>query len=126
MTHLPDYLPEELELGPVERTDWNVEIVTTDGGYEVRNARWSAPLRTFEISFPPSTRDGAVYQAVKDLFDEAMGSLHSFNYRVWTDPTGMTVIPVRFDSPLEIEGIAGHLDHIATFTIKEVRLVPDS
>lgn len=124
--HLSDYLPEELELGPVERTEWNIEIVTTDGGYEARNSRWANPLRTFEVSFPPSTRDGTVYQAVKDLFDDSMGGLHSFNYRMWTDETGMTVIPVRFDSPMEIEGIAGHLDHIATFTLKEVRLVPDS
>lgn len=122
MTHLADFLPPELELGPVQRTDWGIEVVTTDGGYEVRNARWSAPLRTFDVSFPPSTRDGEVYRAVIDLYEASMGGLHSFNYRVWTDESGLTIVPVRFDSPLEIEGIAGHLDHIATFSLKEVRL----
>jgi Conserved hypothetical protein 2217 (DUF2460) len=122
MTHLATFLPGEIELGPVQRTDWGIEVVTTDGGYEVRNARWSAPLRTFDISFPPSTRDGEVYQAVKQLYADSMGGLHSFNYRVWDDESGMTIVPVRFDSPLEIEGMAGHLDHIATFTLKEVRV----
>lgn len=122
MTHLADFLPQELELGPVQRTDWGIEIVSTDGGYEVRNARWSAPLRTFDISFPPSTRDGEVYREVIRLYELTMGGLHSFNYRVWTDESGLTIVPIRFDSPLEIEGIAGHLDHIATFAIKEVRL----
>jgi hypothetical protein len=120
MTHLADFLPEELELGPTESTDWGIEVVTTDGGYEVRNGRWSEPLRTFEVSFPPSTRDGTVYQAVKQLYEDSMGGLHSFNMQLWTDGYA-TTIAVRFDSPLEIEGIAGHLDHIATFTLKEVR-----
>ncbi len=126
MADLSDYLPEELELGPTESTDWNIQVVTTWGGYEVRNAPWDEPLRTYQISFPPSTRDGAVYQAVKQLFDDSAGGLLSFNFRVWTDESGMTVIPVRFDGPMVIEGIAGHLDHIATFTIKEVRDDPDS
>lgn len=122
MAHLNTTLPREIELGPIERTDWGVEVVTTDGGYEVRNARWSSPLRTFEISFPPSARDGTVYQAVKALFEESQGGLHSFNFTIWTDDLGTTVVPVRFDSPLEIEGLATHLDRIASFTLKEVRL----
>jgi hypothetical protein len=121
MTHLADFLPGEIELGPVQRSDWGIEVVTTSGGHEVRNALWSSPLRTFEVSFPPSTRNGEVYNAVRQLYDDSLGGLHTFNYRVWDDESGTTIAKVRFDSPLEIEGIAGHLDHIATFTLKEVR-----
>lgn len=121
MAHLPDFLPEEIELGPHQSTDWGIDITATDGGYEVRNGRWSAPLRRFEIGFPPSTRDGEVYRAVVDLFERANGMLHSFNFRVWTDETSATIVAVRFDSPLEIEGIAQHLDQIASFALVEVR-----
>lgn len=122
MAHLGMSLPREIELGAIHRTKWQTEVVETDGGHEVRNSRWSSPLRTFEVSFPTSTRDGTVYQAVKALYEAAQGSLHSFDFTDWTDETGATVIPVRFDSPLEIEGVAQHLDHIATVTLKEVRL----
>lgn len=119
MAHLNQHLPQELELGPVERSNWNIEVVETDGGREVRNQRWASPLRTFEVSFPPSTRDGSVYQAVKDLFEDSAGGLHSFWFTRWTDNT---TIAVRFDGPLEIEGMTGEIDHIATFALKEVRL----
>lgn len=121
MPDLAEFLPEEVELGATETTEWGVEIVATDGGHEVRNGRWSAPLRRFEIAFPPSLRDGAVYQAVLALYEAAQGSLYSFNYRTWTDEDGGTVVPVRFDSALQIEGIASHLDKIASFTLVEVR-----
>lgn len=121
MSHLNTFLPDELELGPVQRSEWGIEVVTTDGGHEVRNARWSAPLRTFEVSIPPSLRSGTVYLAVRALFDASLGGLHTFNFRDWTDETGSTIIRVRFASAMEIEGIAGHLDHISTFTLQEVR-----
>lgn len=125
MAHLDDYLPEEIGLGAVEHTDWGVEVVATDSGAEVRNGRWFTPLRRFEISFPPSLRDGAVYVLVKNLFEDSGGGLHSFNFKPWTGEYSET-IAVRFDGPLSIEGIAGHLDQIATFSLVEVRLAPDS
>lgn len=121
MAHLNTTLPEEIALGPVQRADWGIEVVTTDGGYEVRNARWSSPLRTFEVSFPPTLRSGTVYQAVVDLFEQSMGGLHTFDMVDWTDETGSTLVRVRFATPLEIEGMATHLDRIATFTLQEVR-----
>lgn len=121
MAHLNTTLPEEIALGPVQSRDWGIEIVTTDGGHETRNARWDAPLRTFEVGFPPSLRSGSVYQAVNDLFDQSLGGLYSFDMIDWTDETGSTVIRVRFDSPLQIKGLATHLDEIAVFTLKEVR-----
>ncbi len=126
MPDLTTTLPTEIEIGAVKRTNWNTEIVTTDGGREVRNARWSDPLVTYEVSFPTSTREQAIYSAVVALFEEAMGSLYSFNFVDWTDESGMTVVTVRFDGPLQITGVAGHIDHIDTFTLIEVRDAPDS
>ena len=121
MAHLNTTLPIEIELGAIRRLRWETEVVTTDGGYEVRNSRWSSPLKTFEISFPPSTRDDPVYLAVIALYEAAQGGLHSFSFTDWTDETGGTVVRVRFDSPLEITGLATHLDHIETLSLVEVR-----
>lgn len=121
MAHIDTTLPEEVELGAIRRLKWETEVVTTDGGYEVRNSRWSSPLKTFEVSFPPATRDNGIYQAVIALYEAAEGGLHTFNFTDWTDETGGTVVRVRFDSPLEITGIATHLDHIETVTLVEVR-----
>jgi uncharacterized protein (TIGR02217 family) len=121
MAHLNRRLPEEIALGPVRRADWGVEVVQVDSGAEVRNARWSSPLREFEVSFPPTLRNGSVYLDVVDLFEASMGGLHTFDFVDWTDETGSTLIRVRFASALEIEGMATHLDRVTTFTLKEVR-----
>ena len=119
--HLGTHLPPEVELGATRSLRWNTEIVKTDGGYEVRNSRWSAPLRTFEIGFPPSTRDDDNYNAVIALYAEAEGGLHTFNFRDWTDESGYTVVKVRFDSDLEISGLAPHLDQIRGVVLVEVK-----
>lgn len=126
MADLMSTLPEEIEIGAVKRTNWNTEVITTDGGREVRNALWDEPLVTYECSIPTSTRDGAVYQAVVALYEEAMGKLFTFGFVDWTDETGSTTVTVRFDSDLQITGVAGHIDHIDTFTLLQVRDDTDS
>lgn len=118
MADLARSLPQEVEIGAVRTLDYGTEIVTTDGGYEVRNNRWATPLRVYDISFPHSTRDGATYLDVLDLYEEAHGNLYSFNFTDWTDESTVTV---RFDTPLQIETPAGHLDHIVSMRLKEVR-----
>jgi uncharacterized protein (TIGR02217 family) len=120
MAHLALYLPAELELGPVRRDDWGTQVVTTDGGFEHRNNRWDSPRRSFEISYPPSLRDGTVHQAVLDLYEAAEGMLHSFNYRLWSDETGETVLKVRFNGPMELTGLATHLDQVTSLSLIEV------
>jgi uncharacterized protein (TIGR02217 family) len=119
MAHLNESLPPEIEIGAVRRIRWGTEIVTTDGGYEVRNNRWATPLRTYDIAFPPANRDDPIYLAVVALYEAAEGSLHSFDFTDWTDNE---VIAVRFDTPLEIVGLATHLDQIENMTLVEVRL----
>ena len=120
MGHLTTNLPTKVEQGAVRRVDWGTEIVTTDGGFEVRNARWDAPLRSWEVSFPTARRTDVTYLAVIALYEAAQGSLHSFNFTSWADDG--EVVPVRFDSPLSLTGIDINLDHIETLTLKEVRL----
>ncbi|WP_257556407.1 DUF2460 domain-containing protein [Sphingobium sp. CFD-2] len=85
MAFIDQHLPREVEIGARRRDDEDIEIVTTDGGWEVRNARSSQSLREYEISFPMSQRDNAVYQAVVAMFKVARGKLHSFRFRDWAD-----------------------------------------
>lgn len=118
MADLAATLPENVELGAVRRLDWNTQVVPKDSGGEVRNNRWTAPLRTFEIAFPIATREDADYLAVKDLYEAAEGMLYSFMFTDWVDDRQ---VEVRFDAPLEIEALAPHLDHIVGIRLKEVR-----
>lgn len=111
-------LPPEVEIGAHRRLEWGTLTVMTDGGYEVRNNRWSSPLRVYEVSYPHAGRDDPIYQAVIDLYAEAQGNLYSFYFTDWT--TQEQVI-VRFDSPLEIDTPMGHLDHIVSMVLREVR-----
>lgn len=120
MTHLASSLPSTVEQGAVRRVEWRTEVVETDGGYEVRNSRWAAPLRFFDVSFPTAKRStDTTYAAVIALYQEAQGSLHSFSFKDWS--TGEQ-IAVRFDSPLTLTGLDRNLDHIETLTLREVRL----
>lgn len=119
MGHIATTLPDEIESGATQVRDYSTQIVTTDGGHEVRNNRWASPLRRYEASYSALERDGATHTAVVDLFEEAEGSLHTFNFADWTDGSG-TVRVVRFDGPLELTGIANHLDEVS-FRLVEVR-----
>lgn len=121
MAHLPLTLPGEVEIGAQRRADWNTEIVTTDSGGEVRNNRWSAPLRSYDISFPISDREDPIYLAVTALFAAAKGSLHSFDFQDWAEGVA---VPVRFDGPLQTVGVMSELEHIVGVTLVEVRRVP--
>jgi hypothetical protein len=121
MAHLSDTLPPQVEQGAMRSLDYGSEIVTTDGGYEVRNNRWDGPKRIFEVSFPTAKRsDDPVYIAVKALYEKAEGGRHSFNFRDWTDPGAGTIVAVRFDSALKITGLDRNLDHIETLVLREV------
>jgi len=118
MTHLATTLPSDVEAGAQRRVDYNTEIVRQDSGSEVRNNRWSTPLRAYDISYPVRSRTDQTYIDVTDLFEEALGNLHSFDFVDWA--TGDT-IAVRFDGPLTTTGEAEHLETIEV-SLVEVRL----
>lgn len=119
MGHIATTLPDEIETGATQVRDFATQIVTTDGGHEVRNNRWASPLRRYEVSYQALVRADATHAAVEALFEEAEGSLHTFNFQDWTDGSG-TVRTVRFDGPLELTGIAEHMDEVS-FRLVEVR-----
>lgn len=121
MAHLGITLPNSaVEIGAVKRLEWLPEIVTTDGGNEVRNQRRSRAKRYYDISVPTATRDNASYLAVLQLFEDTLGGTDTFSITDWSDETGATQVMVRFDGELQITSPAGHLDHIDTFTLVEV------
>ena len=120
MAHLHMTLPSSVEIGAVKRLEWLPEIVTTDGGNEVRNQRRSRAKVYFDCSMPTCTRDNADYLAVIQLFHDSLGGTHSFSFVDYTDESGETVVKVRFDGELQITSPAGHLDHIDNFTLVEV------
>lgn len=119
MAHLALTLPPQVEQGALRSEDYSTDKVPVDGGGTVRNNRWDAPLRTFEVSFPTAKRDDPVYQQVLLVWQMAGGNLHTFSFKDWSDESGGTVLRVRFDTPLKITGVDRRLDHIETLTLVE-------
>lgn len=95
-----------------------LEVVTTDGGKEVRNARTELDPRQWEISLPPcSTSDSADYDSVRQMWRDTERGAHSFLFYDYIDDE---LVRVRFASPVQISMPAGHLRKIETFTVREV------
>ena len=121
MSEIAITLPNSaVEIGAVKRLVWLPEIVTTDGGKEVRNQRQSRYKRYYDVAVPTATRDNEAYLLVIQAFEDTLGGTLPFQIIDWTDETGETVVKVRFDGELQISSPAGHLDHIDTFTLVEV------
>ena len=118
--HLPDFLPSAVELGAEQMRDSGTEIVTTDSGREVRNNRHESILRSYQVSYPMSARNQANHEAVLELYDKAEGSLHTFNFRDWTDGGDGTVRKVRFDGSISVIGMTPDHDRINGVNLKEV------
>jgi hypothetical protein len=118
--HLDVHLTRNIEIGAVriEGQD-GLEVVTTDGGKEVRNARASDEARRWEVSLPTVSTSGDTtdYDAVRQMWSDSERGLHSFNFHDFIEDE---TVKARFDSPLQITAPAGHLRHIDTFTLKEV------
>lgn len=121
MTHFTDRLPTAIEVGAVRHLTYSTDVVTTDGGNEVRNARWETPLKRYELTIPVSKRSSSDYQQIISLYNMTLGGLHTFEFAEWLDETHSTIVTVRFDGELSITGVDRNLDHIETFTLVEVR-----
>jgi hypothetical protein len=119
MSHIATQLTENIEIGAVRlHGQEGLEVITTDGGREVRNLRAEDEARRWEISIPTVATDGDTtdYDAVIAMWVASERGLHTFNFRCFVDDE---VVKVRFQSQLQITAPAGHLRHIDTFTLKE-------
>lgn len=85
---IDDRLTEDIEVQAKARPRYSTEIITTDGGWEVRNSRWSYPLHRFEFNLSPNARDAVDFVAFRDLFYAAGGAHETFLFRHWADYFG--------------------------------------
>jgi hypothetical protein len=118
--HLNVQLTRNIEIGAVrvENQD-SLEVITTDGGKEVRNLRAEDEARQWEFSMPTvnlndSTTD---YDALRQMWTDTERGLHTFNFYDFVDEE---LVKVRFASPLQITAPSKDLRHIDTITLKEV------
>lgn len=117
--HIGVSLTRNIEIGAVRvHGQDGLEIVTTDGGKEVRNQRTEEEARRWEISLPTCSvdQDTDDYDAVRQMWTDTARGLHTFDFYDFIEDE---TVRVRFDSPLQITAPAGHLRHIDTFTLKE-------
>jgi hypothetical protein len=111
---------ENVEIGAVRiHGQDSLEVVTTDGGKELRNLRAENEPRRYDISLPMVHLDGdtADYDATRQLWADSGRGLEPFWFHDFVDEEDVLV---RFETPLQITAPAGHLRHIDTFTLKEV------
>jgi len=121
--HLWLSLPAAIESGLVRILEQDKQVVETDGGYEVRNSRWSSPLRSFQASYGYADADDPVHAAVELMWEDTNAGVDTFNL---TDPKSGDIVRVRFDGELQFTNEAGPLYHLDNFTLKEVRDVSPS
>lgn len=114
-------MTENVEIGAVRIHGQNsLEVVTTDGGKEVRNLRAEDEPRRYEVSLPAVNIEGGVttdYDSVRQIWADSGRGLEPFYFYDFVDEEDVLV---RFDGELQITAPAGHLRHIDTFTLKEV------
>lgn len=81
MSFIDQRLPEQIEIGAVRHERADVDIVTTDGGFEVRNVRQAQDLLSYDIAFPPGEFTATVIDAVKTMVRASRIGLYAFRFR---------------------------------------------
>jgi uncharacterized protein (TIGR02217 family) len=78
-----DYrITDHIGAGAIIRPKFSTEIVKTDGGFEVRNSRWSYPLHEMEFDLSPGVAgDDDDLEELRELFYAAGGAAESFKFR---------------------------------------------
>jgi uncharacterized protein (TIGR02217 family) len=75
----PDCISFGASGGPGYRTD----IVSTDSGWEQRNAPWASARATFDVAH--AARKFSDYKLLLNHFRAVNGRLHGFRYKDWAD-----------------------------------------
>jgi len=113
-------LTENIEIGAIRiHGQDSLEVVTTDGGKEVRNLRAEDEPRRYQVALPTVDIEGgdtADYDSVRQVWADSGRGLEPFWFLDFVDDEDVLV---RFESELQITAPAGHLRHIDTFTLKE-------
>jgi hypothetical protein len=111
---------ENVEIGAIRiHGQDSLEVVTTDGGKEVRNLRAEDEPRRYQVALPVvdiESDDTADYDSVRQMWADSGRGLEPFYFHDFVDQEDVLV---RFESELQITAPAGHLRHIDTFTLKE-------
>jgi hypothetical protein len=111
---------ENVEIGAIRiHGQDSLEVVTTDGGKEVRNLRAEDEPRRYQVSLPVVDIEGddtADYDSVRQMWADSGRGLEPFYFYDFVDDEDVLV---RFESELQITADAGHLRQINTFTLKE-------
>lgn len=89
MSSITERLSDDIEAGAKRRPRYSTDIVTADGGWEVRNERWSYPLFAFEFNFMPGNPiDDQQLEEVTEFFHVVGGMAGTFQFRDWNDYQG--------------------------------------
>ena len=117
--HLDLTFPTRIGNGAKRTGRWDVEIVPTDGGREVRNNRWSEPLWTFQVPMPTVASDTEEdFIFIQDLWEAAEGASHTFNF--WDD-LKQIYRKVRFEEDMQISDIVGPYRKFEDIILQVVR-----
>lgn len=111
-------LPTAIEKGSVRLLTQDKEVIETDGGFELRNTRWSGPLRRWQVGYPNKALNDANHAAVETMWRDTDAGADSFNF--YDEKSGDTA-QVRFDGDLQMVNTTMQIYRIDTFTLKEVR-----
>lgn len=90
MTFINERLPQSIETNAKRTEREPVEIVTTDGGFEVRNVRHAQALFEYDITFNPNGYTDTDQEAVYAMWRASRGGLYAFRFRDW-DPKNNTL-----------------------------------
>lgn len=85
---IDDRLDEDIEAGAKMVPQYSTDIVTTDGGWEVRNSRWQYPRHRFNFNLMPNETDPSVIDAFVDIFNAAGGAFEEFLFTPFADYRG--------------------------------------
>lgn len=83
---LNELLDIDVIAGAKARPRYSTDIITTDGGFEIRNSRWSYPLFQFEFDVMPGFREGdEAIDAFINTFHVVGGAFGVFRFNYWRD-----------------------------------------
>jgi uncharacterized protein (TIGR02217 family) len=86
MSSIDERLSDDIEAGAKRRARYSTDVVTADGGWEIRNERWAYPLMSYEFNFMPGDPvSDEQLEEVTNHFHVVGGMGGSFPFRDWRD-----------------------------------------